>query len=48
MKSSIVYRLALLLIVPAGLRAKGKPLVVASASIFADMAKVMSGGLLDV
>ncbi|MCB0598664.1 MAG: zinc ABC transporter substrate-binding protein [Lewinellaceae bacterium] len=48
MKSSLVYWLALLLFVPAGLGAKQKPLVVASASIFADMADNISGGLLDV
>ena len=48
MKINIAYRLACLLALPSWLWAQEKPLVVASASIFADMAENISGGLLDV
>lgn len=48
MKNSIGYLFAFLLLLPSALRAQEKPLVVATASIFADMAENISGGLLDV
>ena len=44
MKNSTGYCLAFLLFMPWSLQAKNKPLVVASASIFADMAENISGG----
>ncbi len=53
-KNSVLSRMAFGLAIfflpamPLSLGAKEKPLVVASASIFADMAKNISGGLLDV
>lgn len=48
MKNRTGYLLILLMVVPFWLRAEEKPLVVATASIFADMAENISGGLLDV
>ncbi|MCB0547751.1 MAG: zinc ABC transporter substrate-binding protein [Phaeodactylibacter sp.] len=48
MKNRTGYLLILLMAMPFWLRAEEKPLVVATASIFADMAENISGGLLDV
>lgn len=48
MKNSLGYWLAIFLALPSCLWAEEKPLVVASASIFADMAENIGGGLLDV